>query len=187
MAVKAVLNFKIQHDSSLSLIAFYHFTKFGLSTITKCILGIFYIYVVMSIRDFMSKAPVTVAMDDRIEIVLDIFEHNDFHHVLVVSSGKLVGVISDRDLLRHLSPFARSDVSTTRDEATLNKRCHQIMSRNPVCLLPDEPLSNAVNHFHDDRISCLPVVNEDNEPLGIITVHDVIRLTKQKMARRQNT
>ncbi len=88
----------------------------------------------MSIEKIMSKTVVTVEMDDSLKVVKDIFDNTNFHHLLVVESGKLFGVISDRDLLKSLSPDIGTVAETSKDTATLNKRAHQIMTRKPVTL-----------------------------------------------------
>jgi acetoin utilization protein AcuB len=63
----------------------------------------------------------------------------------------------------------------TRDLATLNKRVHQIMSRNPVTLKRDASLDEAMRLFLANRISCIPIVDDDFKPVGILSWRDVIR------------
>lgn len=52
----------------------------------------------MKINSLMSSNIVTVEMDDTLKIVKEIFDHTQFHHLLVVDANKLCGIISDRDL-----------------------------------------------------------------------------------------
>ncbi len=60
----------------------------------------------MVMGDIMTARVVTVEMDDRLEVVKEIFDTMRFHHLLVVDEHKkLSGVVSDRDLLRALSPY----------------------------------------------------------------------------------
>ena len=91
----------------------------------------------MNIETNMSKFVVTVEMDDSLRVVKEIFDNIRFHHLLVVDSDKLCGVISDRDLLNALSPNIGTVVETSRGAATLNKRVHQIMTRELVTLAPN--------------------------------------------------
>ena len=124
----------------------------------------------------MTPHVVTVSMDEGLRTVRQLFEEHRFHHLLVVEGRKLVGVISDRDLLRHISPFLGHDVTErTQDVATLNKRVHQIMIRKPICAHPDMMLQEAVNLILEHRISCLPVVDEQAHPVGIVTWRDVLK------------
>jgi acetoin utilization protein AcuB len=130
----------------------------------------------MALQDIMTARVVTVEMDDRLKAVKEIFDTMKFHHLLVVDEhGKLSGVVSDRDLLKALSPYVGSAAETARDLATLNKRVHQIMSRNPVTLRPDSSVSEAARLILEHRISCIPVVNGAGKPVGIVSWRDLLK------------
>src|SRR5580692_3003144 len=104
----------------------------------------------MEVDSIMTRRVVSVEMDDRLEVVKKIFDTLKFHHLLVVDSGgKLKGVVSDRDLLKALSPYVGSAAENARDIATLNRRVHQIMSRNLITLPPSASISEAVKLFLD--------------------------------------
>lgn len=124
----------------------------------------------------MNTRVVTVEMDDSLDTIRDIFQRVRFHHVLVVSDRKLVGVISDRDLLKAISPFVGTLSETTRDRDTLNKRAHQIMSRQPVTVSKETRLKDALKILLDKNISCLPVTNADGEVEGIVTWKDMVKV-----------
>ncbi|HVT90997.1 MAG TPA: CBS domain-containing protein [Tepidisphaeraceae bacterium] len=130
----------------------------------------------ITLRQIMTRHIVTVSPDDSLHAIRDLFESHHFHHVLVVENGKLVGVISDRDVLRNLSPFVGNSFSERRqDVATLNRRAHQIMSRHLITASDETLLNDAVQMILDKDISCLPVVTENMHPLGIVTWHDFLR------------
>jgi len=129
----------------------------------------------MKVEDFMTKRIVTVGFDDTLATVREIFAESGFHHLLVVEGRELQGVVSDRDLLRSVSPFVDSVVETHRDKSTLSKRVHQIMSRAPITLSPDAELVDAVRVFLANRVSCIPVVDSDFAPVGIISWRDVMK------------
>jgi acetoin utilization protein AcuB len=130
----------------------------------------------VQLRQIMSPQVVTVSMDDSLRVVRQLFEQHRFHHLLVVDGRRLVGVISDRDLLRHVSPFVGHDLAErTQDLATLNKRAHQIMTRTPIAAHPDATLQEAIAMILEHRISCLPVVDEQSHPLGIVTWRDLLK------------
>ena len=96
----------------------------------------------MIVQDIMSRRVVTVELDDKISAVKEIFDNLKFHHVLVVEDGVLLGVVSDRDLLKALSPNIGTSTESYKDTATLNKRVHQIMSREPSRLHPEATLGD---------------------------------------------
>lgn len=130
----------------------------------------------MPLGDIMTARVVTVGMDDRLEVVKEIFDSMKFHHLLVVDElKKLSGVVSDRDLLRALSPYVGSAAETARDLATLNKRVHQIMTRHPITLRPHSTISEAANLLLAHRISCVPLVDDEFRPVGIVSWRDLIK------------
>ena len=129
----------------------------------------------MKISDIMTKSVVTVEMDDKLSLVKEIFDNSKFRHLLVIDEGKLFGVISDRDLLKAISPNLGSMVVTYRDLATLNKRVHQIMSRKPITLKADASISDAAILFNTHRISCIPIVDDEFQPIGVVSWRDLIK------------
>ena len=130
----------------------------------------------MAMGDIMTAPVVTVDIDERLERVKEIFDTKGFHHLLVTDeSEKLTGIVSDRDLLRALSPYVGSAAETTRDLATLNKRVHQIMTRRPLTLRPQSAIAEAVKLLLTQRISCIPIVDDDSKPVGIVSWRDVLK------------
>lgn len=134
----------------------------------------------MSIKNIMTENLVTVEMDDTLATVKDIFDNLKFHHLLVVESGRLVGVVSDRDLLKALSPNIGTMSETFNDLATLNKRVHLIMTRKPMTLHPEAPVGDAVRLFIGNRVSCIPIVDNEFRPLGIVSWRDILKALVKK-------
>lgn len=137
----------------------------------------------MNVEKIMSKRIVTVEMDDSLKTVKEIFDNVHFHHLLVVESGKLFGVISDRDLLKALSPNIGTIIETAKDTITLNKRVHQIMTSKPVTLTPNAGVYDAIEIFNNHKISCIPVVDDKNKPVGIISWRDILKAVKLKRSK----
>jgi acetoin utilization protein AcuB len=130
----------------------------------------------MDVGTIMTARVVTVEMDDRLDVVKKIFDTLNFHHLLVIDDNRtLKGIVSDRDLLKALSPYIGSAAENARDIATLNKRVHQIMSRNLVTLQRHALLGEAMQLFLEHRISCIPIVNDEFKPVGILSWRDVFK------------
>jgi acetoin utilization protein AcuB len=129
----------------------------------------------MTISELMTPSVVTVTLDDSLERIRRIFAESGFHHLLVSEGQRIAGIISDRDLLRHLSPFAGTPSERAIDAAALRKRAHQIMTRDPVTASPGMEVGAAARLMLDRRVSCLPVV-EGGRCLGIVTVRDLLRV-----------
>lgn len=129
----------------------------------------------MSIASIMTRKVVTVEMDDTLLTISMIFKNVKFHHLLVIEDRKLVGVISDRDFLKAVSPFLGKVIETTRDLDTLKKRAHQIMSRNPITVSPETSIETAASLLLEKNISCLPVTSPQNGIEGIVTWKDILK------------
>jgi len=129
----------------------------------------------MSVQQIMTRNPVTVMMDDSLSKVKELFDQHRFHHLLVVDQGKLFGVVSDRDLLKALSPHLGTLSETARDRASLNRKVHQIMTRKPVVLGQDASIHDAIAVFNTHGISCIPIVDAANHPVGILSWRDILK------------
>ncbi|MDY7577669.1 CBS domain-containing protein [Herbaspirillum sp. RTI4] len=129
----------------------------------------------MNVQEVMTRKIVTVELDDKLSAVQEIFENLHFHHVLAVEERVLIGIVSDRDLLKALSPYIGTPTESYRDLASLNKRVHQIMSRRPIVLREDATVEDAIGLFIAHKISCIPVVDGDNIPVGILSWRDILR------------
>lgn len=129
----------------------------------------------MKAIDIMSSPVVTVTLDDNLFVVYDVFESTKFHHVLVVEDKRLFGVVSDRDLLKALSPNIGTAAEKSSDTATLNKKVHQVMSRKPISIKPDANIYKALEIFEQHNVSCIPVIDDDAIPVGIISWRDIVK------------
>lgn len=129
----------------------------------------------MTVAEVMTRQLITVSMDEPLVSIIECFKQNHCHHVLVLERERLVGVISDRDVLRHVSPFVGTFAELTRDGATLNLPAHCVMTRKPLTAAPTDDLDDAAQKLLAAGISCLPVVREGARPIGILTWRDLLR------------
>ncbi len=129
----------------------------------------------MSLKNIMNTNLITVDMDDNLRTVQHLLNNARIHHLLVVENNQLLGVISDRDLLKAISPYLETASEMPRDTATLNKKAHQIMTRNPITLQAHAGVHTAINFFNSHPISCIPIVDKDNRPVGIISWRDILK------------
>lgn len=134
----------------------------------------------MSVGKFMSTQVVSLHLDDDLSKAKDIFDNQSIHHLIIVEGDKISGIITDRDLYKHLSPSIGTKKETPRDTSLLQKKLHLIMSRHLVTASADISLNDAVLLFYDNHISCLPIVDEFSRPIGIITWRDIIKILALK-------
>lgn len=140
------------------------------------------------VSEVMTHPVEAVSMDDSIRIIRDMFEANRYHHLIVYGDNhECVGVISDRDLLKNISPFVGKMRERSEDRSLLERRAHQIMTRQLIAVRPNTALRAAARVMLDHRISCLPVVDQNRHCVGIITLRDVVRWAIDELEYPGNT
>jgi acetoin utilization protein AcuB len=129
----------------------------------------------MKVSSIMTNRVATVEMDDTLRAINNIFCQAKFHHLLVVENEKLVGVISDRDLLKASSPFLDTPAERPCDVARLSRKAHQIMTRELITVEASTLVTEAVAILMKKNVSCLPVVSPLGKIEGIITWKDLLK------------
>ncbi len=131
----------------------------------------------LPITEIMSGRVAVLSFDDTLLTVQMLFDRVRFHHLPVVDeNGAVIGILSDRDFLRMVSPFFGTINEQNRDKEIMSKRVGLIMTRNPICATTKETILGAVRIMISRKISCLPIVEPGTTCLlGIITWKDVVR------------
>jgi CBS domain-containing protein len=136
----------------------------------------------VSVARVMTSDPVSVHPDDSLDQVASAMGTVEARHVPVVSGGRLVGIIALRDLLAAEPPLLdreHLDVWLHRVKA------RRIMSRHPIVVRPMARVGEAASAMVRHDISCLPIVSEDDELVGIITVADLVRRAIDLLEREE--
>jgi len=139
--------------------------------------------ILRTVEDVMTEQVVYLEEQESLAKAMEVMQKGKFRHVPIVDEQKkLVGVISDRDVLRYLPylrPGAESFHNRLFDVAPNNvatqQSLHQIMTRDVTCVLPSCDFYTVVRMLYEMNISCLPVTDEDKKLVGIVTVTDVMR------------
>ena len=129
----------------------------------------------LKVRDLMTEEVRSLSMEDTALVAWDLMEEKHIRHVPVVDDdGEVVGLLSERDLLRNaLAGAAELPVSAQRDYLR-SIRIEQIMTSVPYTVEPESDLAEAGRMLLEFKISCLPVV-EGETLVGIITESDFVR------------
>jgi len=136
----------------------------------------------MKIEEIMSEEVTCINLDDRLSVVRELFIKHKFHHLMVTDSkNQLIAVISERDYLKATNSNLELPAANEKDLAMLNKRVHQIVTKKLVAIKQFSPFSEAIKTFHDTGMSCLPVINSNNQPVGVITSRDIIKWLYSKV------
>ena len=121
------------------------------------------------VKDSMTREIVTLSPDETAGTALTLCRERRIRHLPVLEEGRIVGIVSDRDL-RSSTP-AIGDAA--RAAALQEILVEGVMVREVVATLPDDPIEQAANTMRERRIGCLPVL-DGGELVGIITASDVM-------------
>ncbi|MGW7074308.1 CBS domain-containing protein [Streptomyces sp. BA2] len=115
------------------------------------------------VRDVMTPGVVAVGPDASLVEAAQLMRAQDIGHVLVATAGRVVGVLTDRDItLRAVADGA--------DPLTVSAQA--ICTPNPVMVAPDDAVASAVSLMLENAVRRLPVV-EDGQPVGMVTLTDL--------------
>ncbi len=125
------------------------------------------------VQDFMTVTPQHVSHDASLLDAVLTFRRTGFRHLPVVDGDRVLGIISERDVQR-LAPSLLSKVSEDEYNRVLqDTTLGQVMTRNPLTVRPETLLREAATLFGQQKVGCLPVVQE-GRLVGIITVIDML-------------
>lgn len=127
----------------------------------------------MTVENLMSRDVVTVVPDTALMEIRRRLHERGFHHLLVVENSTLLGVISDRDVLKAISSFLDTYGEEHRDVQTLSRPARDIMRTDPITVRLGTGIEEAAHLLLDHDISSLPVV-EETGLVGIVTTKDLL-------------
>jgi acetoin utilization protein AcuB len=130
----------------------------------------------MQVAEYMQTTPMTVRPEELVRVAFQRMRDNNIRHLPVVAeAGKLVGIITDRDL-RQASASDEPHLAAYEWSALLEKlTVQEVMTRQVVTVGRQTPVAAAAQLFIDKKFGCLPVVRDDNTLEGLITVTDLLR------------
>ena len=128
----------------------------------------------LSVECWMSKRLFTTKPDSRLIDAFEMMRDHRIRHVPVVEGGKLVGIVSDRDVRSALpSRSALQGGCASLGEALLEARISQVMSMMPITIAPDASIREAAQVMCRAKVGALPVV-DDGRLVGIVSAEDVL-------------
>lgn len=136
----------------------------------------------MVIREVMTSEPTTVDISADLDEVIGIFRELHVRHVPVTEGGRLVGMISDRDLRDcSIPPRIAAELPAgilddlPRDAAT-------VMNSDVVTVDPEADVADAIDLMLENEVGALPVVDsEDDTLVGIVSYVDILRAAREAL------
>ena len=138
----------------------------------------------MLVRKKMKKDLFTVTKDERMTVAKKIMKEKNIRHLPVVDGKKLIGLLTNMDVRKaEASPATSLEIRELHyllDKLTVG----EIMTRNVITIAPDVSVEEAAILLHDNKIGCLPVV-EDGNLAGIITENDIMEILIDVMGMKE--
>jgi acetoin utilization protein AcuB len=138
----------------------------------------------MLVRKKMKKDLITITKDERMTTARKIMKEKNIRHLPVVDGKKLIGLVTNMDIRKaEASPATSLEIRELHyllDKLTAG----EIMTRNVITISQDISVEEATTLLHDNKIGCLPVV-EDGNLVGMITENDVMEILIEVMGMKE--
>lgn len=134
-------------------------------------------------RDLMTRDVVSLDENDHLDHLDEAMRLLRFRHMPVMDGKKLVGLVSERDVLGVMGSTLLPNKA--RQDRFLSERFRvaDIMTRDVDTVPSDEPLVEVARLMMDKKLGCVPVVDVDGTLLGILTEADFVRLCESLLPR----
>jgi acetoin utilization protein AcuB len=132
----------------------------------------------VQVKDLMQTEVYTVNPNDPVDRVFFLIHYEKIRHIPVVESGRVVGIVSDRDLYKTLGPRSQKGAVAKGGDGTalyvIPRKVRHIMRRGVITIEPDDSAARAAAMMASRKIGALPVVSQE-KLVGIITSTDLLK------------
>jgi CBS domain-containing protein len=128
----------------------------------------------MKVKDIMAKEVTTLGRNDSLDLADDVMSQSRIRHLPVIDEGRVVGVVSQRDLFKSALAAALGYGETAQKKLLKTLRVKEVMSEPAVTIAPEAMIKEAVRLMLEKKIGCLPVV-QGHTLVGIVTETDLLR------------
>jgi CBS-domain-containing membrane protein len=133
------------------------------------------------VRDLMSQPAVTVGPTGPLREVIQLMEAKNIRHVAVVDSGRLLGLLSHRDVLRSQEGSLSGALSTEQTHMNRWIEARWVMTKEVRTVYPDTPALEAALTLRSHGYGCVPVV-EQGKLVGMLTDSDFLEYAIQQLS-----
>lgn len=117
----------------------------------------------LRVKDIMKRNVLVLSKEATIKDALDLMVENSAGSVIILENEKIVGIVTERDILRRVLSQSKS----------LDTKIKEVMTKNVITISPDEKIEKAAEIMTENKIKKLPVV-DGNKLVGIITLTDIV-------------
>jgi CBS domain-containing membrane protein len=135
----------------------------------------------MKVRDIMTPNPFCISHEASLKDAHQLMQTRNVRHLPVVSetSGELMGMLTHKKMIATVLTMLNKYGQGALDRRERYTPIAEVMDTQVQKLGLDEPLSVVVQYFIDNKLGCLPVVDEHNKVIGIVTSSDFVKLCQR--------
>jgi CBS domain-containing protein len=126
------------------------------------------------VREIMMGSPVTLKPEDTLDLANDVISLGRIRHIPVLADGRLVGLLSERDLIGAAANQIFGLKQKSKSALLKTVLIKDIMKKKVVTVTPDTPIKDAAHLMATKKIGCVPVVT-DGALVGLLTTTDILR------------
>lgn len=130
----------------------------------------------MLVMNWMHQPAITIDVDDVVADAAALLQEHEIHMLPVMQKGKLVGIVTDRDIKRASPSDVVSENRMQNSDLLAGVTIKEIMTPDPVTVTSDYTLEETVEKFLVHNISGLPVVDQQQKVIGVITKSDLFHM-----------
>ncbi len=128
----------------------------------------------VTVGEIMVREPVTLECNDILDVADDIMLLGRIRHLPVLEGGRVVGVLSQRDLFHSALVKVLGFKQREQKDLMRTVRVREVMSQPVITISPDAPVKQAARLMMEKKIGCLAVV-ENEKFVGVVTETDILR------------
>jgi CBS domain-containing membrane protein len=142
----------------------------------------------MKVSDIMSPNPVCISNEASLKDAHQLMQTRSVRHLPVISEidGTLVGMLTHKKMIASVLSMLNKYGQGALDRKERYKPVLEVMETQIQKLGLDEPLSAVVQYFIDNKLGCLPVVDDSNKVIGIVTSSDFVKLCQRLLLKQPN-
>jgi CBS domain-containing protein len=126
-----------------------------------------------TVKEIMMGSPVTLAPNDTLDLANEVISLGRIRHIPILDNGKLVGLISERDLIGAAANRIFGLKQKSRSALLKSELIKNIMKKRVITVTPDTPIKGAAMLMANKKIGCVPVLS-DGTLVGLVTTTNVL-------------
>jgi CBS domain-containing protein len=130
------------------------------------------------VTEIMMGSPVTLGPEDTLDLANDVISLGRIRHIPVVDAGRLVGLLSERDLMGAAASHVFGLKTKSKSALLKSVLIRDVMKKRVVTVAPETSIKDAAHLMADKKIGCVPVVS-NGAIVGLVTTTDILRYVER--------